>query len=227
MTTPSNQLPPLLIDETPPESTQYVTFKLAEYLFALPTQDILKVVAAPPPSQGGLIEMGMVQLGPYSLDVIDLHKLLALHQTSDARPSVGSSRALENRASENRKELSKKASTQQKTDDNPPFLIVLQNTEKNLWCIPVHEPPDLMEVPNYALKPVPEHRRLTRALRWVSHIVSYDLNSDRHSLLILDLSVILAPARAEPALEENPKFMEIKPPLETTGETVRQSEMYA
>ncbi|MEN8443705.1 MAG: hypothetical protein ABG776_01710 [Cyanobacteria bacterium J06555_13] len=209
------------VDDNAPEITQYITFKLSGYLFALPTREVLRIVATPPPSQGGLIKMGMVQLGPYSIEMIDLPSLLALKDSPkdkhSAWPSVASSRALENR----KQTIAKEASHQ-----NPPFLIVLQNAEKDLWGIAVYEPPDLMEVPDYALKPVPSQHRLTRALRWVSHVVSYDLNSDRHSLLILDLSIILAPKRTEPIPEENPRFMEIKPPLDAKGETVKRSEMY-
>ncbi|MEM9091094.1 MAG: hypothetical protein AAGC93_20410 [Cyanobacteria bacterium P01_F01_bin.53] len=207
-------------DDNAPESTQYITFKVAEYLFALRSLEILKIVETPPPSQGGLVKMGMVQLGPYSIQMIDLPSLLTLQEKPDKnnpRPSVSSSRSLENR---------KKESFEKETEQNPPFLVVLQNSEQDLWGIALHEPPDLMEIPNYALKPVPSHQRSTRALRWVSHIVNYDLNSNRHSLLILDLSMVLAPKRSKPLVDNNPKFREIKPPLDTKLETLRKSEMY-
>ena len=160
-----------ITEDNAPESTQYITFNLSGYLFGLPSKSILRVVGTPPANQGGLISMGMVQLGPYSIQIIDLVSLLALNDTS-VRPSVSSSRALEKR---------KKAPTVD-PEKNPPFLVVLQNDEGEFWGIALHEPPDLMDVPDYALKPVPSHRRTTRSLQWVSHIVSYDLNSDRHSL---------------------------------------------
>ena len=110
--------------------------------------------------------------------------------------------------------------------------MVLQNEEGELWGIAVEEPPDLMDVPDYALKAVPEEKRLTRTLRWVSHVVTYDLAGERHTLLILDISVLLAPK----LIEENSNeigFLAIEPPLEdpalsaSEGINARQEEMYA
>ena len=147
-----------------PEETQYLTFRVADYLLALLSQQILRVVAIPPTGRDGLIDMGIVQLAQYSIQIIDLPKLLELKPAGDAA-SDGSSA--------NR------------------FLIVLQNDSKDLWGIAVQDPPDIMTVPNYALKPIPPAQRQTRALRWVSHVVTYDLSSNRHSLPILDLSDLL------------------------------------
>ncbi|MGB3300811.1 MAG: hypothetical protein WBA76_21305, partial [Phormidesmis sp.] len=44
---------------------KYITFRLENYLFALPSKAILKIVATPPPSQGGMVAMGLVQLEQY------------------------------------------------------------------------------------------------------------------------------------------------------------------
>jgi len=152
-------------------SLQHITFRFNDYLFALPSQDVLRVVATPSPEQGGFIAMGMVQLGPYSIQILDLAVLLELKQTEKAA-----------------------VAQREDTDENPPFLLVLKGTaqtdEKRFWGIALQAPPDLMDVPLYALKPVPAHQRLTPSLKWISHIVSYDLDSQRRSLLILDLSLI-------------------------------------
>lgn len=192
-----------ITEDNAPESTQYITFNLAGYLFGLPSREILRVVATPPANKGGLISMGVVQLGPYSIQIIDLMSLLALNDTSN-RPSMSSSRALENR----------KRAPVTNPNQNPPFLVVLQNDEGEFWGISLHEPPDLMDVPNYALKPLPAHRRTTQSLQWVSHIVSYDLNSDRHSLLVLDLSLILDPeGKVAPKLDDDVRLSAIQPPL--------------
>ena len=163
------------------EANQYLTFKVADYLLALPGQKILRVVATPPPDQGGLIRMGLVQLAQYSIQIIDLPKLLELEAASHQPWSVQTA-AL----APGLKEPGKETAAQ-----NPPFLIVLQNANKDLWGIAVYEPPDLMEIPNYALKSIPPKQRQTRALRWVSHIVTYDSTRNRHSLPILDLSELL------------------------------------
>ncbi|MGD1897309.1 MAG: hypothetical protein ACFB16_10220 [Phormidesmis sp.] len=197
-----------ITDELDPDTTQYITFELAGYLFGLPSRDILRVVSTPPPSQGGLISMGMVQLGPYSIQILDLVSVLALkttQPTTHPRPSAASSRALEKRNKVRELE----------PNENPPFLVVLQKEKKELWGIALSEPPDLMEVPNYALKPVPFHQRRSQSLKWVSHIVNYDLNRARHALLILDLSPILNLAGVPTMNEDTLKFTGgIKPPLE-------------
>lgn len=199
------------------DARKYITFKLADYLFALPSEDILKIVATPPPSQGGMVSMGLVQLEQYSIQTLDLPKLLGIKQQT------------EHQASSDLSDLTEAGST-----ENPPFLMVLQNEAGDLWGIAVNEPPDLMDVPNYALKAVPAEKRLTRTLRWVSHVVTYDLGGDRHTLLILDISVLLEPQKVD--LNTNDlNVLAIEPPLdfdniENAGlenATARQEEMYA
>lgn len=207
---------------TEAEADKYITFKMAGYLFALPSEAILKIVTTPAPSQGGMVSMGLVQLEQYSIQTIDLVKLLSLqepledHQISSVVPEQGKDRAV----------------TAMTPGENPPFLMVLQDAEGTLWGIAVDEPPDLMDIPHYALKPVPSEKRMTRALRWVSHVVTYDLGGDRHTLLLLDLSALLAqePIKAVTPGDEN--FLGIQPPLELDSieiesPSVRKEEMYA
>ncbi|MEM9948153.1 MAG: hypothetical protein AAF810_19115 [Cyanobacteria bacterium P01_D01_bin.36] len=208
-----------IAEDNQPDTTQYITFELFGYLFGLPSREILRVVTTPPPTQGGLVAMGMVQLGPYSIQIIDLVAILALRSTDikkHPRPSVSSSRSLENR----------KKGHEPNHDENPPFLVVLENPQQHetqgqaqsqinsqeLWGIALHEPPDLIEVPNYALKPVPSHQRQSQALQWVSHIVNYDLNEDRHTLLVLNLSPIVKRTRPPLHLSDSLKFTPIPPP---------------
>lgn len=189
------------------QTNKYITFKMADYLFALPSEDILKIVATPSPSQGGMVSMGLVQLEQYSIQTLNLPKLLGLQQAS---------------AQDELDELTEAGSAQ-----NPPFLMVMQNADKDLWGIAVDEPPDLMDVPKYALKPVPPEKRLTRTLRWVSHVVTYDLGGDRHTLLILDIAVLLAPKQTEIATSAA-SFPGIEPPLEINNDgNARKEEMYA
>lgn len=173
--------------ESPSETTRYITFKVAGYVFALPSQAILKVVATPPPNEGGLVNMGLVQLEQYSIQILNLPELLSL----------------------------KSADRKSSDTENPPFLMVLQNADKDLLGIAVDTPPDLLAVPDYALKLVPPEKRLTPALRWVSHVVTYSLGGDRHTLLLLDLSMLLSPPQAD---SETVTAFEIQPPLESEGE---------
>ncbi len=195
------------------ETDQYITFKLAEYLFALPSQAILKIVATPPPNQGGMVSMGLVQLEQYSIQIIDLVTLLNLkgQNLADTIKKTG------------------KAVKSQRVDStppqNPPFLMVLQDSNQQLWGIALNEPPDLMDVPHYALKPVPAEKRLTQALRWVSHIVTYDMGGNRHTLLLLDVSILLSSQQGESS-SEAPRFPEVLPPAADSKIRVRETEMY-
>ncbi len=204
------------------ETDKYITFKLAGYLFALHSEAILKIVATPMPSQGGMVSMGLVQLEQYSIQIIDLINLLSLQNQSEDIQATASPVPTKTKS---------KALAITLTE-NPPFLMVLQDAEDALWGIAVDEPPDLMDIPHYALKPVPSEKRLTRALRWVSHVVTYDLRGDRYTLLLLDLSALLAqePIKAVDPGDDN--FLGIQPPveldsLEIESPSVRKEEMYA
>ena len=239
------------------ETNKYITFKLANYLFALPSERILKVVTTPPPSQGGMVSMGLVQLEQYSIQTLNLTKLMNLQQNdggisklSAEQTSLSGENAsiVSHESSEVFSKLKDVASVS--TEENPPFLVVMQDADNALWGIAVQEPPDLMDIPRYALKTVPSEKRLTRALRWVSHVVTYDLNGERHTLLILDLSVLFstrsseAPSNSkllaaiEPPLEDTDTleastddFLGIEPPIEMAEleveQTGRKEEMYA
>jgi chemotaxis signal transduction protein len=190
---------------------QYITFKLADYLFALPSEKILKIVATPSPSQGGMVSMGLVQLEQYSIQIIDLIKLLNLKKQDIASVVKQPIKAVR--------------LTDVDAPKNPPFLIVLQDNDQALWGIAVEEPPDLMAVPKYALKPVPAEKRLTRALRWVSHVVTYDLGGDRHTLLLLDMTVLLSSDQS-PSSSQSPSFLKGEQPSMMDNTLIRETEMY-
>ncbi|MGC1307496.1 MAG: chemotaxis protein CheW [Phormidesmis sp.] len=202
----------------PSETTKYITFKLANYLFALPSQKILKIVATPPPSQGGMVSMGLVQLEQYSIQILDLINLLGLNKAAAKATSemIGSPAA----------KLGGLLKKDESSDENPPFLMVLQNADRDLFGIAVDEPPDLMDIPSYALKSVPPEKRMTRTLRWISHVVTFDLGSNRHTLLLLDLDAILEFRQPE-TNPENIDSLAIEPPIESESEKARQEEMYA
>jgi chemotaxis signal transduction protein len=205
-------------DRDSAETQQYITFKLEDYLFALPSEAILKIVATPPPSQGGMVSMGLVQLEQYSIQIIDLIRLLNLKEQDIARAIKKTNKAVS---------LERVAEVTETTAlKNPPFLIVLQDSDQELWGIAVDEPPDLMDVPHYALKSVPAEKRLTRALRWISHVVTYDWQGDRHTLLLLDMAVLLPSKQSEPLLELS-FSSEIAPPAKSENTLIRETEMYA
>ena len=209
----SKSAPDLPPNQSSPETNKYITFKLANYVFALPSERILKVVATPPPSQGGMVSMGLVQLEQYSIQTIDLPKMMNLK-----KEHVGTVLEAKKSDKETALEHTKQSSAEPRRiisveqEKNPPFLMVMQDADDALWGIAVQEPPDLMDIPEYALKPVPSEKRLSRALRLVSHVVTYDLAGDRHTLLVLDLSVLLSTKPSHQPTEGS-ILLEIEPPL--------------
>lgn len=219
------------IDST---ADKHITFKLQNYLFALPSRAILKIVATPPPSQGGMVAMGLVQLEQYSIQTIDLKKLLGLEgrDTASALRTMNSAKASIEKTSTEKTSTEKTfISPTEETRDNPPFLMVLQDSDQELWGIAVDNLPDVMDIPRYALKSVPPEKRMTRALRWVSHVVTYDLGRDRHTLLLLDTAALLSYKQVE-SKPQSPNLSEAEPfikteALETEETYARKEEMYA
>jgi purine-binding chemotaxis protein CheW len=51
-----------------------IVFQVSKNLFALPIEDVLKVVNYPATDSSGLREMGLIQLGRYTIRVIDLQQ---------------------------------------------------------------------------------------------------------------------------------------------------------
>ena len=58
----------------PPEIGKFITFEVANYWFALPMEAVLKIVNCPPPSQGGTVGIGLVQLGSHTVRLLNLHQ---------------------------------------------------------------------------------------------------------------------------------------------------------
>ncbi|MEM7065159.1 MAG: chemotaxis protein CheW [Cyanobacteria bacterium P01_B01_bin.77] len=54
---------------------KYISFQVASYWYVIPVTEILKVVNCPPPSQGGVVGLGVVQLGPHTIQLLDLEQL--------------------------------------------------------------------------------------------------------------------------------------------------------
>ena len=55
-----------------------VTFEVADYWFALPMKAILKILNCPSSKEGGVIPLGIVQLGSHTIQLLDLHSVFCL-----------------------------------------------------------------------------------------------------------------------------------------------------
>lgn len=58
--------------------TKFVTFKVAGHWFALSMVAILRIVNCPPPEKGGVITLGVVQLGPHTVQLLDLYGIFGI-----------------------------------------------------------------------------------------------------------------------------------------------------
>lgn len=56
-----------------------ITFNVADYWFALPMKATLKVVNCPASDQGGIVSLGMVQLGAHTIQLLDLYGVYGLN----------------------------------------------------------------------------------------------------------------------------------------------------
>ncbi|MBE9065817.1 chemotaxis protein CheW [Leptolyngbya cf. ectocarpi LEGE 11479] len=64
---------------------KFITFKVADYWFALPMEAVLKVVNCPSRDQGGIVSLGIVQLSIHTIQLLDLHGVFGLGTTSPPR----------------------------------------------------------------------------------------------------------------------------------------------
>ncbi len=129
----------------PSATMQYIVFTVDGYFLALPSQYVLKVVAAPPVKSGGMLGLNLVQLGQYSIQLLNLAEMVKLQEKSVASTN-------ENTVDEN----VVSASGLSEAIAPPPFLMVLQSDNQQLFGIRVDAPPDLIEIPANELKPIPK-----------------------------------------------------------------------
>jgi purine-binding chemotaxis protein CheW len=53
---------------------QFIVFRIAKYLFALPIGDVLQVVNCPPQTNYEINQLGLFQIGQHIIKVVDLHQ---------------------------------------------------------------------------------------------------------------------------------------------------------
>lgn len=75
--------------ESFPKYQKYITFPLANYWCVVPVAEILKIVNCPSFEQGGVVELGVVQLGPHTIQLLDLYQLFeGATRTKTSTPST-------------------------------------------------------------------------------------------------------------------------------------------
>ncbi|MEM1239703.1 MAG: chemotaxis protein CheW [Cyanobacteria bacterium P01_H01_bin.26] len=66
------------MDNNIPTLTKFITFQAASHWFALSMASILRIVNCPPPDQGGIVTLGVVQLGSHTIQLLDLHGIFGV-----------------------------------------------------------------------------------------------------------------------------------------------------
>lgn len=74
------------MENTTPEIEKFITFEVANYWFVLPMAAILKIVNCPPPSQGGTVGIGLVQLGSHTIRLLNLYREVGKSAAVDHAP---------------------------------------------------------------------------------------------------------------------------------------------
>ena len=72
------------MDKTLSKIAKMITFKIADHWFALPMAAVLKIVNCPPVDQGGIVNLGMVQLGAHTIHLLDLYSTFGLGSAPSA-----------------------------------------------------------------------------------------------------------------------------------------------
>jgi purine-binding chemotaxis protein CheW len=58
------------------EVVKFILFKVSSYWYVVPAITILKIVNCPAPSEGEIKGLGIVQLGPHTIQLLDLNQIL-------------------------------------------------------------------------------------------------------------------------------------------------------
>ncbi|MEM7793423.1 MAG: chemotaxis protein CheW [Cyanobacteria bacterium P01_C01_bin.118] len=62
------------MDTNKPTTKKFIIFEIGGYWFVMPMTSVLKIVNCPPPSQGGTVGIGLVQLGAHTVRLLDLYQ---------------------------------------------------------------------------------------------------------------------------------------------------------
>ena len=154
----------------------YIIFSIGGYWFALPSHQIIKIIKTPSAEEGGLLNLGLVQVAKYSIQILDLPHLLMLKPRKSIA-STSSQQTSANRSS---------------AHSYSPFLVVLKGEQtQSLFGITLATPPDIAEIPAHERQVVPTEKRQTGAFRYIREVVPYNNQQSRQILLVLDLLALL------------------------------------
>ena len=110
----------------PTDHFRVIAFGIASYTFALPMGAIARVIHCPPLENPGLGRTGLIHLEQQVIRILDLHDLATAQGNS-----------------------------QETAAPEPRFLVIARRRDGELCGIPVDTPPDLIEVAQSQVQPLP------------------------------------------------------------------------
>jgi|GEM_PF-1512218 len=136
---------------------KYITFKVSTYLLALPIDSVFRVITCPSDLGQTLQEAKLAQMGDRTVMLLNLRAFLD--------PLLGHVHSGEHRH----------------------FLIITQGLEGELYGILVDAPPNLLNIPETSIQPVPQSFHQIGFPAWVSQIAILKQKNESTTILMLDI----------------------------------------
>ncbi|MBD2775891.1 chemotaxis protein CheW [Iningainema tapete] len=142
---------------------KYITFKISNYILALPIDNIFKVITCPPDLSKILKHTKLAQMGKRTVMLLNLRASLDPHLNH-----------------------------QQDNDCFGRFLIITQGSQEELYGILVDAPPNLLKISETSIQSVPESFHHIGLPSWVSQIAILNHKDQPSTILMLDINQAFA-----------------------------------
>jgi chemotaxis signal transduction protein len=135
-----------------PHPVKLIAFSIADYCFALPMEQVLRVVNYPDQASNSLQSLGLVQIGRHLVKVLDLHQPFSRNNSIQpaTQPAgylsggVSPDQPISNQPISNQP-ISNQPISNQSPSEQPRFLLILASPHGELYGIPIDRPPDVIE----------------------------------------------------------------------------------
>jgi chemotaxis signal transduction protein len=138
---------------------KYITFKICDYLLALPVNSVFKVTICPPQFSQTLQNSKLAQMGQRTVMLINLYSYLCTNYNQH-----------------------------QPSDNLGRFLIVAQGSNGEFYGILADTPPSMLSICNTSTQPVPQTFHSIGLPTWVSKIAIVEQKGEPTTILMLDIN---------------------------------------
>lgn len=138
---------------------KYITFKIYDYLLALPVDSVFKVTTCPPDFSQTLQNSKLAQMGQRTVMLINLYSYLDPNYNRN-----------------------------QQNDNNGRFLIISQGQNAEFYGILADTPPSMLSISDTSIQPVPQSFHSIGLPTWVSKIAIIEQKGTPTTILMLDIN---------------------------------------